>query len=121
MTYDVYGASGGPSDSIVGSGSDRVRVIGSTGISASKQLINMQGRLLGWTVTESTGAAAASVRLWDGASNGGQLVVPVKVATGTTITQGPTDPGIDIEQGVYLEVTAGSADVVIYFRADIPV
>jgi hypothetical protein len=108
----------GARETILGTGSERVRVLNGAALSADAPLVGMGGRLMGWAVRESTGAAAAVVDIYDGASVGGTRVVPAAVGAGGFAAVYFGDLGIDIEQGLYVHIVSGSADVTCYFRAD---
>lgn len=75
--------------------------------------------LLGWSVAESTGAAAASARLYDGSSPGGGLLAVISLAAGAAQTETLVHPGVLVETGkIYLDIVAGSILGVLYVRLE---
>ena len=81
---------------------------------ASGLLIGPRAVVYGYNLTEATGAAAAQVRLWNGGSNTGSLLLSIKLASGTSATQWTTGPGVLADGGVYLEVVTGSVEGAVY-------
>lgn len=65
-------------------------------------------RLMGWALTESTGAAAAACELYDGNDATGQSLAPIQLGTNESIRDWFGAHGILAERGLYLNVTAGS-------------
>lgn len=115
------GGSGGPGgpDSIMGTGSDRIQAIGGQVFSSDKSLVTYQGRLLGWSILESSGSAAAQVFLYDGFDANGQIIDFLAAASGLSDANDFFDAGIDVQQGVFVHVASGQARVVIRYRSDI--
>lgn len=72
--------------------------------------------LLGWSATESTGSATASVRLHDGTTADDPAVAPlINLAEGGMSQAFPTN-GIQVTSGaVFLEVVSGSVEVCVYW------
>lgn len=109
----------GTADSIRGVGSDRVRVLHFTGVTADKAAIGMGGKLMGYTMRETTGSAGAVIELFDGGSTGGQSFLAQGLGNGNSNTVWFGDVGLDIESGIFMHNITGTADVWLYFRADI--
>jgi hypothetical protein len=81
---------------------------------ASGQLIGPRAIVYGWNFTETTGAAAAKVRLWSGASSTGTLLLSLGLAAGASASQWTTGPGVLADGGVYLEVVSGSVEGAVF-------
>lgn len=87
---------------------------------ASRQVIGgAVCTLAGWSVRETTGAAAASFNLYNGSGVGGELLGVGQVAAGLADTEIFESPGIYVETGkIYLDVVAGSILGVLYVRME---
>ena len=72
--------------------------------------------LLGWSFTESTGSAGASVRLHDGQNSAApSLCSAVKLSAGESTRDWFGDQTIEIFSGsVFLEVLSGSVECVVW-------
>lgn len=101
---------------IIGRGSDRVHAINTGVITADTVLATMGGRLLGWSMGEATGAAAARVSLFDGSDATGLKVAFLAMPAGVSDNASFFDAGIDIVHGLFLHVITGSVDATVYFR-----
>jgi hypothetical protein len=79
----------------------------------SGRISNSVGRLVGYSFSETTGAAPAWVRLRDGSDANGDLIASIKLLAGTS-----TNPwrgnGISFSYGLFVEVVAGSIEGVVY-------
>ena len=91
------------------------RTIGGLAQTASEQLVTVECELARWILAESTGAAAAYVRLWDGDGNSSILVAPVRVPSATSVESSSYDGPIPITIGLFLEVVSGSVDWSVTF------
>lgn len=94
----------------------RVLILGGAAKSTSFIAANFGGWLLGWTMRESSGSAAAVVKVHNGESVDGQLVAPVALASAGMDSQWLGDRGVDVDAGLYVEIASGQADVVLYMR-----
>ncbi len=72
------------------------------------------GTLLGFSLRETTGAAAALVYVRDGADAGGKLLSIVSLAAGESIRDWFGPGGLSVGAGVYLDVTAGQVEGAVY-------
>lgn len=73
-------------------------------------------KLLGLTVYETTGAAAASLTLHDGSSNAGALVAVVAVAAGGYASPVLPAGGVRVQTGkLYISIIAGSVAGCVYW------
>ncbi len=71
----------------------------------------------GCELTETTGLAAAQVRLLDGSAAGNEVILGVKIAQATTFIFPPSDHGVRVYTGrIFLQVVSGSVEGVIYWR-----
>lgn len=59
-------------------------------------------RLVGWSVTETTGAGTASVKIYDG--QGGLLIASLPLVAGQSRTDSLT-PGLGVVRGIYVVIT----------------
>lgn len=118
MSYDGVAPGPGARDTILGTGSDRIRPLSQRAVTADVVLAGMGGRLMGWALREATGASFAAIELYDGSSAGGQLIAPINIGSGGFLTFYYGDLGIDIESGIFVHAVAGSMDIVIYYRFD---
>lgn len=77
-------------------------------------LIGGKGVLVGWAVKETTGAAVASFDLLDGQVAGGpKLLLPVTLAANESTRDWPL-VWIPFENGVFLDMNAGSIRGVVF-------
>lgn len=67
------------------------------------------GWLLGYTLTEPTGTAPATVQLYDGSSATAQALDVVTIPEGGTVRWNPGTPGTPLERGLGAIATAGTA------------
>jgi hypothetical protein len=118
VSYDDVAPGPGARDSILGTGSDRVRPVSLRAVTADTALIGMGGRLMGWALRESTGASFAALEFYDGASAGGTLIAPINIGQGGFLTFWYGDLGIDVESGIFVHMVAGSMDITVYYRFD---
>lgn len=119
MVYGDGSLGPGSPGSLLGSGSDRVRVLDTATLTGSVQLTQIPGKLLGFNVQETTGAAAARVRLFDGIDTSGQRIAGVSVPSGDSKDMSFFDEGVDILVGLFVTVISGSVDVTVYYRMDV--
>lgn len=118
MSYDMVVPGPGARDSILSTGPYRIKPISVRAATADVQLVAMGGLLMGWALREATGSSFAAIEFYDGTTAGGQLIAPINIGTGGFLTFWYGDAGIDVEQGVFMHVVAGSMDAVAYFRFD---
>lgn len=83
---------------------------------ADVALVKTAADLCGWSLVETTGAAKASVELYDGADTTGELLGEVALASGASDTQWFGFAGVRCTRGVYVHVTAGSVKGALYLR-----
>lgn len=74
--------------------------------------------LLGWSIVEDAGvAAAAEIRLHDGKDANGEVLAVIKLPASGSSQVPPTNPGIEVKTGrIFLEWVAGSVEGVIYWK-----
>lgn len=85
--------------------------------SADVQLLTGLYVLRGWSVFETTGAAAASAILRDGAGTTSPIVAAVNLAQGTSATNTTGTGGLLIRTGLFLDMTAGSLSGSVWYNA----
>lgn len=71
-------------------------------------LISGRGVLTGWALKETTGAAVATLNIWDGTDNRGLLLAPVNLAANESTRDWFSDWGIAFSRGLFVEVLSGS-------------
>lgn len=73
--------------------------------------------LMGWSLRETTGAAAAAIRLHDGNSAATEVIATIALASGTSVTFLTHGRGIRVDRGrIFLEWLSGSVEGVLYWR-----
>ncbi|MFC8717782.1 hypothetical protein [Kitasatospora sp. NPDC057198] len=83
---------------------------------SSARPLSSPGRVVGWSVRETAGAAAV-VRLWDGRDAGGQLLAAISLAASGAQTIMPTGGGINVSDALFVEVVSGAVEGVLYLGA----
>ena len=119
MGYGGSGGGPGGPDSIMGTGSDRVQPIGGQVFTTDAALVTYQGRLLGWSILESSGTAACSIFLYDGQAAQGQIIDFLAAGSAASNANDFFDTGIDVQSGIFVHLASGQARVVLRFRSDI--
>lgn len=77
-------------------------------------LISGRGVLTGWALKETTGAAAATLNIWDGTDNRGLLLAPVNLAANESNREWFSDWGIAFSRGIFVEVLTGSVSGAVW-------
>ena len=72
--------------------------------------------LMGWSATETTGAATAAVNLYDGADTSGVILLPIRLASGESAESWYGPGGIRFRNGVYINVASGAAQGALFYR-----
>ncbi len=85
-----------------------------TALTGTLQLYGRGCLLGGWSVKETTGAAAATVQLFAGADNRDQLVADINLLASESVRDVAPGDGIECDGGVAAVVTAGSVTVVVW-------
>lgn len=95
-----------------------VRSVPVPATSTSRNIIKTAGALIGWSLRETTGSAAASVDIYDGNTNEGTKVASMAMASGGDdhIYMGPF--GIPVRTGLYLDVVSGSVAGAVWVRIE---
>lgn len=81
----------------------------------SSQLLSFAAIVLGWTALETSGAAAASGQLVDGADNNGQVIGNWGVAAGLAQSVAIPQPGLQAKTGLFMHLKAGAATVTVWY------
>lgn len=82
---------------------------------ASGALTGAAGVLLGFSMRESGGVAAAVVRLRDGAV-GGAILATVSLAVGESVRDWFGDRGVNVPTGIFFELVSGAVEGAVYAR-----
>lgn len=118
MTYDPPSGSPLPQgELLVGVLQDRpVRPFDIPATGTSQKLFTRPCLLMGWSLRETTGSAAAAVVLFNGAGAGGPRVGEQQLASGASASQvGPAD-GIWCDTGLYLFFVSGSVEGSVWLK-----
>lgn len=83
---------------------------------AGEPITQRFAELMGYSMIESTGAAAATVNIYNGADASGQLVATIALASGASTTKHFGDLGVECDTGLYVDVATGSVKGSIWFR-----
>lgn len=86
----------------------RVVIVPLVSVAASAQMSSSGGWLLGWMIAEDTGAAPATVRIFDGNSAGGMLIAKIPLLAGALSSVRPSTVGWPVDIGLWLQVDAGA-------------
>ena len=82
--------------------------------STSVKLVNWAGRITWFSFRETTGAALATFRLWDGQDNSGALVAAVNLGPGESTRDYTGRHALPFDGGLFIEVLAGSVEGAVY-------
>lgn len=91
---------------------NRAKPLAFAPLSGDETLIEGCGAVMGWSVAEATGAAAAAASLMDG----GQLLAVIKVPAGGAAGMGLADAGVEYTESVQVQVTDGQLMGVVYVQ-----
>lgn len=87
----------------------------SVGTGGTPRPLSSPGRIVGWSLKETSGAAAAYVRVWDSREAGsGQLLACIALAQGTSVNHSTPGAGINVSDAVCVEVVTGAVEGVLY-------
>lgn len=95
-------------------GARPVQVGGSAG--GTMRPTSSGGRLVGWSLRETSGEAPAVVRLYDGRSADAPLVAVVAVGQGLAETQWMAPGGISLTEGLFVELV-GAIEGAVFLGA----
>jgi hypothetical protein len=85
-------------------------------LTTTSKLMGGPGLLMGWGLLETTGAAAATIEIWDGGDTTGQLIVPIALSSAQSTRDWNSPDGILFSRGLFLNVLAGSVRGVLWVR-----
>lgn len=77
---------------------------------ASGQLVNTAGCLLLHATRETTGAAAAVYRFFDGAGTGGMMILPVSLTASQSTRDNFWRCVLPFRQGLYYQLVSGAVE-----------
>lgn len=87
---------------------------------AKTVLANSAGRLVGWSLKEATGNAAAEIDLLDGTSTDGDLLAPITLSAGESTRDWFGPAGISYGAGLFAQAVTGSVVGTVWIgRVDI--
>lgn len=78
--------------------------------SGAKAKVPSVSALTGWSITESTGSAAAKIKLFDGTKTGTRLLATISLASGASSHVSLADSASLSNNGIFLEVVSGSVE-----------
>lgn len=90
------------------------------GTASDQSLWSRLGVLYGWSAFETTGAAPARARLYDGADTSGQVLGNIGMPANDESQMWMGDHGCPITVGVFLHVVTGTLDLTVYIAAADP-
>jgi hypothetical protein len=80
----------------------------------SRSVVNNRATLFGYSITETTGAAAATVRLCDAPDGNGLSLALITLTAGQSVRENLPAFGLNLDAGLFVSVIAGSVDVSVY-------
>jgi hypothetical protein len=84
--------------------------IAAGGVNANRQMSAVDARLLGFSIRETTGAAAATIELRAGTDATGDLIIPINLGAGESAREWYGPDGVAFTGGLYLVRVAGTVD-----------
>lgn len=90
-----------------------------TAAGSSTHPLGSPGRLVGWSLRETSGSAPATVRIYDGQDTGGTLLACIQVAASPSSASCLNlwlGSGVSITNGLYLDIT-GTIEGSVYVGA----
>lgn len=115
MSYGDTGGAGGPELDFTVLPAGKTVGLQLVAVAASKSLFPRGGVLLGWSVNEPAGAAAAAL-LHDGADTSGEIRGAWSVASKGNAFAWLGPQGVPIFNQLYLEIVAGQFTGVVWVR-----
>lgn len=91
-----------------------IRAISFAAATAGQALLGRSGRLYGWSFLETTGAASATLEVFDGTNANGQSISPISLTAGQSTRDIWGKPGIEITNGLFVNVLSGSVRGSLY-------
>lgn len=87
-------------------------------VSASRIVINSDVHsLLGWSLAETTGTNAATIRLWDGRNATAEQIVRINLGANESVRDWFIPRGVRIVSGaIFLQVVSGSVEGTVYWQ-----
>lgn len=83
---------------------------------AGKNLSASNGRLMGYTLRETTGAATATMYLRDGTDNTGDMLAAIQLAAGESRTDWFGPGGVNFGLGLFWDLVAGSVEGSVFIN-----
>jgi hypothetical protein len=112
MTYPVSDYGGSSTGGVL----ERVQwpAYDSLDASAAGQIVSGHAVLGGFSFTESSGAAPATIELFDGFTTGSQRLFRRTLDPGQSFSDWPSGPGVHCRRGIFLNVIAGTIVGTVY-------
>lgn len=110
---DLAGGSGGAAGESAPYGPDLIAYP----FAASGLVLGGQTLLGGFSITETTGAAGATVDLFDGESAGGILIARIALLAGESTRDALPYPGLHCRGGLFANVVAGAITATAFAAA----
>jgi hypothetical protein len=87
-------------------------------VAAPGQAVEIGGAqlVMGWSLRETTGAATATVEVFDGQDTTGQLLASISLNPGQSIRDWLGPGGLETDIGVFVSVLSGSVRGAIWVR-----
>ena len=95
---------------------DPARHVSWTLSGAGKVVAGFSVRLMGWTITETSGSAGCTVNIYDGPDTSGEIVLPIKLASGGSSTDWFGPNGILFKNAVFVNLASGQAQGSIFYN-----
>jgi hypothetical protein len=80
----------------------------------SARPLSSPGRVLGWSIHETSGTVAAVVRIWDGREAGSKPLGYVALAAGGVSNHWIGGGGISVTDALFVETLSGTVEGVLY-------
>lgn len=90
--------------------------VGFSALGADQVLTTKPCILVGWSAREASGSAAASFKITDGTTAGGQLAVAVNLATSGTDHEAVGADGLYCDSGLFFDFLSGSVDLSVWIK-----
>jgi hypothetical protein len=83
---------------------------------AGKLVCGFSARVMGWTIVETSGSAAATINIYDGADTTGEIALPIKIASAGSSTDWFGPNGVLFRNAVYVNLASGQAQGTIFYN-----
>jgi hypothetical protein len=81
-----------------------------------ESVVQIVGALYGWNITESTGSAAAKIRLWDGTNNSGNYLGTLTLGENESNREWFSTQSPQIRNNaIYIEIVSGKVEGAVWY------